>query len=226
MSPDFNPADRRMGVASAAGVVVLGVGYLVCLVIGLASLTSPQEPIGDPWFTALEILILAMMPPMVTLMISVHVRAPAGRKAQGMAAVVFMALVAVITSAVHFSILTLSRKDSFVDMQWLFSFTWPSVAYALDILAWDLFFPLSVLFARSAFVGGGLERGIRILLGVSGALALAGLAGAFLDHMGVRNIGILGYAVVFPLAAALMGIVFWKEERAQGPIPLSGMGEA
>jgi hypothetical protein len=49
-------------------------------------------------------------------------------------------------------------------------------------------------------------------LGVSGVLALAGLAGVFLNDMQVRNIGIVGYAVVFPVAAALIGILFWRTE--------------
>src|SRR5688572_26003264 len=60
--------------------------------------SRPREPIADPWFTALEILILAMMPFMVTLMVSVHAWSARETKAVSMVAVVFMALVAVITS--------------------------------------------------------------------------------------------------------------------------------
>lgn len=44
---------RRLGVASAVGVVSLGIAYLACLVVGLATLSSLQDPIADPWFTAL-----------------------------------------------------------------------------------------------------------------------------------------------------------------------------
>jgi hypothetical protein len=209
---DFTRSARRLGIASGVGVVSLGISYLVCLIIGLASLPSPQDPIGDPWFTALEILILAMMPFMVTLMVSVHAWSAKENKAQSVASVVFMTLVAVITSAVHFAILTLSQQDAFRDMAWFFSFSWPSVVYALDILAWDFFFPLSVLFAVPVFGRDRLENRIQILLGVSGVLALAGLAGVFLNDMQVRNIGIVGYAVVFPVAAALIGILFWRTE--------------
>lgn len=203
-------------MASAIGVVSLGFAYLGCLAAGLASLPSPQDPIADPWFTTLELLILAMMPFMVTLMVTVNAWAARENKVQSMAAVVFMALVAVITSAVHFTILTLSRQDAFRGMDWLLSFSWPSVVYALDILAWDLFFPLSVLFAVPVFNGGRMENWIRILLGVSGGLALAGLAGVVLDDMQVRNIGIVGYAVVFPVAVALIGIVFSRADISEG----------
>jgi len=211
---DFTRSARRLGLASAAGVVVLGVAYLACLIAGLAALASPQDPIADPWFTALELLILVMMPFMVTLMVAIHAWSTREDKVWSRAAVLFMALVAVITSTVHFAILTLSREDAFRDMGWLFSFSWPSVAYALDILAWDLFFPLSVLFAAPVFRGGRLENWIRILLRISGVLALAGLTGVFMNDMQIRNIGIVGYAVVFPVAAALVGILF-REARCQ-----------
>ena len=40
---------------------------------------------------------------------------------------------------------------------------------------------------------------------VSGVLCLAGLLGVILNNMGVRNIGIVGYAVVLPVVMLLMG---------------------
>ncbi len=213
MNSDFTRSARRLGIVSASAVASLGVAYLVCLIIGLASLPSPREPIADPWFTVLELLILAMMPFMVTLMVSVHAWTAREHKVHSLAAVVFMSLVAIITSAVHFSILTLSRQDPFQEMGWLFAFSWPSIVYALDILAWDFFFALSVLFAVPVFGGRGLQRWIRVLLGLSGVLALAGLAGVFTNDMQIRNVGIVGYAVVFPVAAALIGLLF----RGQAP---------
>lgn len=87
---------------------------------------------------------------------------------------------------------------------------WPSVVYALDILAWDVFFPMSVLFAAPVFREGRLESWIRSLLVLSGVLAFAGLAGVVANAMQLRNIGIVGYAVVFPVAAVLTGILFRK----------------
>jgi hypothetical protein len=38
------------------------------------------------------------------------------------------------------------------------SFKWPSVSYALTILAWDVFFALSVLFAAPVFGGNSDYR--------------------------------------------------------------------
>jgi hypothetical protein len=218
LDPDLSVAHRRLGIASSFATAALGVAYLTCLVIGLASLPSPDDPIPDPWFSALEVLILLMMPCMVLLMVAVHAWMAPGNKGLGLAAVVFMGAVATTTSVVHFAILTLSRHESFQEMPWLFAFRWPSIAYALDILAWDVFFPLSVLLIAPAFGRNRLEAAIRVLLSASGVLALAGLAGVFLGDMRIRNIGIVGYAVLFPVAAALIGVTF-RRVVPHGPDP-------
>lgn len=215
-----NRAVHRLGVVAGAGTGVLGALYLAVLLAGLSSLASPLDPIGDPWFSLMEILILLLMPFMVGLMAAVHAWAPLSRRIWGVLAIVFMALVAGITSCVHFSILTLSRHATFVAEDWsplLFSFEWPSVAYALDILAWDLFFPASVLCAAAVFRGRGLSQAVAVLLVLSGVLALVGLGGVVEGNMQIRNVGILGYAVVFPVGAVTMGFLFHREAEGGGP---------
>ena len=176
-----------------------------------ARLRSPQTPIGDPLFSILEILIILTMPLMVALMVAVHAWASAETKVFSLIALVFTSLLAGLTCSVHFVILTVGRQASFSGSAWMplfLSFKWPSVAYALDILAWDVFFALSVLAAAPAFTGNRLAMSIRVLLVASGALALAGLSGVIVGDMQLRNIGIVGYAGVFPVAALLIAILF------------------
>ena len=99
--------------------------------------------------------------------------------------VVFKSLVAGVTSSLHFVILTLSRQPEFAELSELslmLSFEWSSVAYALDILAWDVFFALSMLFAAPVFSGSGLAKSIRVLTITSGLLAFAGLGGIARPH--------------------------------------------
>lgn len=197
-------AARRLGTISAGCVFTLNLAYVVVLVVGFLSLSAPDAPIGDPWFPALELLILLLMPVTVALMAAIHAAAPAGAKTLSLLSVIFMSLTAALTMSVHFSILTLARTPAFAAEPWVarqLSFQWPSLAYAIDILAWDLFFALSVLCAAPAF---GEARAIRALLVLSGLLALAGLGGVVAGDMGLRNIGILGYAGVFPIAVGLM----------------------
>jgi len=209
----FTATARRLGVFSAAATVILLVAYAVSLAVGLLSLESPQQPIGDPMFTILEVLIIIMMPAMVALMVAVHAWAPMHAKTLSLTSLVFMGLLAGLTCSVHFCILTLSRQHEFTGQSWLplvFSFEWPSVAYALDILAWDVFFALSMLFAAPAFCGSRLAAWIRVLMIASGVLALAGLSGVVVGDMQLRNIGIVGYVGVVLVVAALLAVLFYR----------------
>jgi len=183
-------------MVSAAATVILVVTYAVTLVIGLVSLKSPNDPIGDPWFSMLEVEIIVMMPAIVALMVAVHAWAPTHAKTLSLTSVVFIGLLAGLTCSVHFVVLTLSHQSAFSEQSWLplfMTFKWPSVVYALDILAWDVFFPVSVLFAAPVFSGSRLTMWIRRLMIASGVLAFAGLSGVALGNMQWRNTGIVGY---------------------------------
>jgi len=215
----FTTQHRTLGRAVAWAVFSLGVVYAVPLVLGLLSLKSPQDPIGDPYFSIMELLIILMAPLMVISMVAVHAYASPEVKAYSFTALAFMILLAGITSSVHFVILTVSRQIEATGLPWLplfLSFTWPSVAYTLDILAWDFFFALSVLFAAPVFKGGRRETTVRFLMIVSGVLCLAGLIGVPLANMQVRNIGIVGYAGVAPVAFLLLGMLFGRTQQVPG----------
>jgi len=209
---DFTRHHRRLGKTAAWAVFFLLVAYTVTLTLGLLSLQSPADPIGDPYFSLLELLIIAMAPLMVIVMVAVHAYASPGARAYSLPALAFMVMMAGITAGVHFVILTVSRQIASAGLPWapyFFSFEWPSVVYALDILAWDVFFALSMLFAAPVFWTGRLEKTVRVLMIAGGVLSLAGLIGVPLDDMSIRNIGILGYVgvslVVFPLLAVVCG---------------------
>ena len=215
----FTATARRLGIFSATATFILIFAYAVTLVMGLMSLESPREPIGNPMFTILEVLIIIMMPAMVALMVAVHAWAPMHAKTLSLTAVVFMGLLAGLTCSVHFVILTMSRQPEFTEQSWLplvLSFNWPSVVYALDILAWDIFFALSMLFAAPIFRGSRLAAWIRALMIASGVLALAGLSGVVAGDMQLRNIGIVGYVGVFLVVAALLAVLFHRAPPLEG----------
>ena len=197
----------------------LNIVYDITLVLGFLSLTSPLEPIGDPYFSILEVLIIAMAPLMLVVMVAVHAYASPETKAYSLTALAFMILSVGITCGVHFTILTVSRQieaAGFSQASYLFSFKWPSVAYTIDALSWDLFFALSFLFAGLVFKKGRLERAVRFSMLITGVLSLVGLFGVpFLGQTPIiRNIGIVGYAggtlIIFPL----LGIIFGHSKRA------------
>jgi hypothetical protein len=80
VSLTFTASARRLGMVSAVGTALLGAVYAATLVAGLASVESSQQPIGDPLFTILEILIILMMPLMVGLMASESSATPASSR--------------------------------------------------------------------------------------------------------------------------------------------------
>jgi hypothetical protein len=216
---------RRLGIISASGTVLLSVAYAIPLTAGLLSLPSPDTPIGDPWFPMMEVLIILTMPVMVALMVAVHAWAAPEMKVYSLLAVVFMTLLTGITCSVHFVILTVSHQADFVGQSWLplvLSFKWLSITYTLDVLAWDVFFALAALSVAPVFSGSRLARSIRLLMIVSGTLSLGGLSGVFLNNSSLRSIGIAGYAVVFPVAALLLAILFYRTEDRYGPDDRAG----
>ncbi len=198
----------RFGVAAALATLVLQIAYGVVLVGGLMALSSPDQPIPDPYFTAMEGLILLIAPAMLALMVAIHAAAPAGRRPYALLAVACTTVMATLTAAVHFSVLTLARHPAFAGHDDLLAFRWPSVVYAIDILAWDVFFALAALAAAAAFPGPGLAAAIRALLVASGLVAFAGLAGVAAGDMAIRNIGIVGYGLLFPVASGLIALHF------------------
>ncbi|MDX8355118.1 hypothetical protein [Cognatiyoonia sp. IB215182] len=206
----------RLGAVSAAMTTLLLLAYLLTLALGLMSLPNPDQPIGDPYFTLMELLIIVMVPIIILMMVAILTICPASRKPQAIAALVFMAMMGTITMSVHFAILILQPNPAFADMSRVLTFTWPSVVYVLDILAWDIFFALGVILAAGTFDTGPLAFWIRLLLWTSGLLALAGLAGVPTGDMQLRNIGIVGYAVVFPIATALIGVYFHRLPHMRG----------
>jgi hypothetical protein len=215
VSTDFTSVSRRLGLYSAIATALLIVAYAVTLLVGLVLLKSPQDPIGEPMFSILEILIITMMPAMVALMVAVHAWAPARLKPLSLVAIVFMGLVAGITCSLHFAIIAVSHQPEFAEQAWaplLFGFKWPSLAYALDITAWDIFFPISILFAAMVFSGSRLANWIRATMIVSGILSFAGLLGVVYADMQLRDIGIVGYVGVFLVADVMLAFLFYRQE--------------
>ncbi|MFA5296376.1 MAG: hypothetical protein WC382_12795 [Methanoregulaceae archaeon] len=209
----FTRYHRLLGITASFSVFLILVAYAVTLTLGLLSLTSPAEPIGDPYFSIMEILIIVLAPLLVTVMVVVHGYAAPRAKLFSLMALAFMVVAACITSSVHFVILTVSRQMAAAGFPWVslfLSFEWPSVTYALDILAWDVFFALAMLSAAPVFTGGRLEKTVRVLMVVSGILSLAGLIGVPLADMNVRNIGIIGYVGISLVVFPLLGILFWR----------------
>ncbi len=190
-------------------VFFIGVIYAFTTLLGFISLPSPDVQIGQPFFGIMEILILIIAPLMAISMAFIHYCNDSDTRVYSFIAVCLMFIMAAITSCIHTLILTVGASQQFIELpgyNLLFSFRWPSIAYALDVLAWDWFYGLSVLFGAIQFRQSGLEKIIKIIMLISGIFSLIGLGGLPTGNMQIRNIGILGYAIFGPIAFLLIGV--------------------
>lgn len=192
-------------------VFIMGLIYAVITLSGFLSLDSPDEPIGHPYFCIMEVLILIISPVMAISMAAIHYCNESDTRIYSFIAVCLMFIMAAITSCVHTLILTVGDSQQFRELpeyNLLFSFRWPSIAYALDVLAWDWFYGLSIIFGAIQFRQQGLEKTIKVIMMISGILSLIGLGGLPTGNMQIRNIGIIGYAIFGPVAFLLISIRF------------------
>lgn len=197
----MSTAGTRLGHRASLGLVAVGIAYALALAAGIAR-HGFDEPIADPVLAVMEVLTLLSAPLLVALTAAIHDRAPSGRKVFGVLAVAFAALCAGTTSAVHFIELTAARQMGGGGI------VWPSRAYAAELLAWDVFLGLALVFAAFAFEREAPGRPARRALLACGALCLAGTVGPLLGEMRLQLVGVAGYAVVLPIAALLLARLF------------------
>jgi hypothetical protein len=196
-----SPIDRLMGMWSARAIVAFSVPYAITMVLGFISLGNLRDPLSDPYLGVAEILIILMAPFMVTLMVALHSCAPKRFRSLSLTALGWMFITASVTMTVHFVELVYVRRINPADIPGflrLLNFQWPSLLYAVDIAAWDLFLGLALLFAAPVFSGPRYRWSRRGLI-ASGSLCLIALAGPALNVLALRSVGIFGYAIVFPI---------------------------
>ena len=163
LSPDIDAgrlvggrSERLAGRWSAWFVVAISVAYAAIMVAGFWSLGNLTDPLPDPYLAVAELLILLMAPVMVVLMASVHACAPVHLRMFSMIAFGWMLVAACLTMTVHVVELVVARRvdpGAVPGFARLFDFAWPSMLYAVDVVAWDLLLGLSLLFAAFVFTG-------------------------------------------------------------------------
>jgi hypothetical protein len=211
--------NASVGHRAAAGLAAIGFVYAVILVIGIAQ-AGPDRPIVDPVLAVMEVLTLLSAPAVILLFVAVQEEVAPGRRMYARVALAFAVLMAGLTSSVHFVSLTWARQVGSSLLQW------PSPWYALELLSWDVFLGLALLFAAPIF--GGSTKGDRARLAcmISGVLCLFGIIGPLMGKMEIQRIGIVGYGVGFPVSCAIIASVFrngdgWATRRT-GAGPTAG----
>jgi hypothetical protein len=212
-------ADRRIGMWAALTVVALGLAYVITGAVGYFFGADQPEHFGvvDPALAVLEVLIILSVPPMITMMAALHAGTRSERQTYSRVALAFMVLLGGVTTAIHFVELTVVRRIDPAHSPGLaniLSFRWPSAIFALDLLAWDVFLGLSMLFAARAVDRDARDRRVRYSLLATGALCLAGTLGPVSGDLRFQVIAIAGYAFMFPLTCLV--VAQWFRRPADG----------
>jgi hypothetical protein len=207
----LSSTDRSLGVWACRLTFGLCLAYVPAMLAGFAANGGFDEPVRDPYLAIMELLILPLSISLVVVFASLHAYASASRKTLSISALALVTLMAGVTDCVHLVALTVGRQvdqATLPGFDRLLSWTWPSIIFALDIAAWDFFLGIALILGALVLTGPGLPARVRGGLLLSGLLCLAGLIGAPLGEMGLRDIGIVGYAVVLPVVLLMLGRLF------------------
>ena len=190
----------RLGYFAAWGLTWVGVAYAAVVAVGIAQ--AGVDPIVDPVFALMEALTLLAAVLIVIVLACLYEYASSGRKLCALIALSFGIVMAGLTSGVHFVALTAGRQTGLTTLEW------PSTLYAVELLAWDVFLGLALLFAASVFTGRRSLSSLRWTLTVTGTLCLVGGIGPLVGDMALQRVGIVGYGVGLPISSALLATAF------------------
>jgi hypothetical protein len=190
-----------LGRWSSFAVFLVGVAYFIALLIGFTT-RGLSAAIVDPLLAIMELLTLLVAPILLVMMAAVRRRAPEALQAVSSLAFAFMTLTTGLTSAVHFVALTATRQLGNALL------VWPSSAYAVELLAWDGFLGLSLVFAAFTFQPGGRERHVRRGLLACGLLCLLGIVGPVVGNMRLQLVGVFAYGGLLPVVCLLLSRLF------------------
>lgn len=212
--------DRRIGKWAAISVAAIALVYVIVGIIGVVAQARHTDPLRqvDPFLFILELLIFLCAPTLVVMMTAVHANAPPERKTYSLVALGFMLMFSVLTCGVHFARLTVGRQvAASQEFSRLLSLDWPSITLAIDLLAWDFFLGLSLLFAAFVFSGSRLQTNLRAGMVLGGSLCVAGSLGPLLGYMELALLGVLGYALVLPMTCVFLAILFAQPRELTTP---------
>ena len=200
-------SSHRLGWWAAIALVAIGVAYTMALAAAFAR-HGLSEPIVDPILAIMEILTLLWIVPFIVLMAAIHEHATPERRIFAVVALAFAIMLAGTTAAVHFAGLTSGRQLGGGGI------AWPSSAYAIELLAWNLFLGVALVFAAPVFAGTAGARAVRRALVFCGTLCIAGIAGPVAGDMRLQLVGVVGYVLVLPVVCVMIARLFKRAEAA------------
>ncbi len=202
---------RRLGFLASLGLVIVGVVYASVVVFGISQVGF-DKPITDPILALMEAITMVSALFIVILLAVICCIASPEQKIFGVLALTFGAIMAGLTTTVHFVTLTAGRQTNFTTLEW------PSTLYAVELLAWNVFLGLALVFAAPIFTGSKLQTRARYSLFIAGSLCLLGTIGPVMGNMALQRIGIVGYGIALPISCIFLAQVFYRDGETESPI--------
>jgi uncharacterized membrane protein len=156
----------------------------------------------------MEVLTIVSALAFLVLVLAVRCFAEERYRVYSLASTALGTLAVGCTLAVHFVQLTAVRQLWRTGARGDYRLIWPSDLFAVEYLAWDLLIGLSLVVASFGFLELRATRPTGVVLMTSGVLCMAGFVGPISGRMIWQNIAVIGYAIVLPIAAALVARVF------------------
>jgi hypothetical protein len=181
--------DVGLAIWSSTSVTVLAGAYVLTGLVGVVMRPATRDVLSqvEPYLTILEVLMVLVAIALVVMMAALYSWAPAHAKTPALAALAFITIFAILTCGAHFVSLTVGRRiderGTSVLVRQLSFAQWPTVALSIDLLAWDVFLGLSLLFVAPAFRGDRLQDLLRITMLTGGTLCLSGTLGPYLPTL-------------------------------------------
>jgi hypothetical protein len=136
--------------------------------------------------TLLHVGVLLTAAVMVLLWAIIHHVTPAEKQAFSLGSLVFIAIFATLTSINRYNALTVVPQAAAMGgregLDWFQPYGWPSIMFAMEVLAWGGYFGLACLCLAPAFGRKGLEKAIFWTLIACGGLSLFAILSQVLNN--------------------------------------------
>ncbi|MEM2446900.1 MAG: hypothetical protein QW734_09605 [Candidatus Bathyarchaeia archaeon] len=151
----------------------------------------------------------------IALMVSIHSYAPPEKKIWSQIGLSFAIVYAALLTWNYFLQLTVVRNNPQLYEWLIMDFTPDTAFWSLETVGYTLM-GLAALFALPVFNGGGIERAIRWCFAINAVFTVVGsigyvLSGNPLHGLVLASLGV--WAIVFPIATALLAVMFKRVER-------------
>jgi hypothetical protein len=218
---ELNPRDpaRRILVLSASVSTLCGVLYFVGL-MGKWIVNGSIHAASSPGISMLSAAVgLLWDCTLVILFVALRHQITGGRAVFADLGLVFMALLAAISGVNWYVQLTViprvAQSGDAALLALLDIHNTASLMYAMEHLAWGLFYGLAAIFMALAIQGGKIETCIRWLLIAGGGLSILYLPGILIPNQVLIDLGYYAAGVLLPITTMLLVVRYWSESSGE-----------